>query len=585
MEIQNRWDILDTDFANLVDMATIAGYPRMEDREFKDDPQLWLSSDSPSSYSQEWWKDQFIQTFYEFSTVKTTSVLSLAEFVKARWMWSTGGATKYSLLTKDGEQVRTKFGAAVSLSDSQLLDMVFRPYETAGYNPDIGVFIKPDEKGYKRRLIANVPLGQYILAAYIRYVLEMFLPHNSPLMKSDLGLPEVSTIITHLNQDNTYSLPLDESAYDYHVTRSSWLGFIEFLLQVFPGNDGMMRFSEYFHRAKWYFGKESGSWKAGMPSGLALTSFLNSWMNYIKQKTIVPGVVNWASGDDALAILKYDPDLVTIENAYGKFGAEVNSVKNWKAKTKCEYLKNLFHRGGTLGYPARIYASLIWAGVDRAFLPQAKMYELTELWKTFYDRLNQPMDEDVVARDLARAVSQKLTGFSKATALKWLHSPKVRGGFGRLPYNDLIFDFETPILREDKYENMIIRIPNTYYRSRQTVMKVKQEPIRNVGFRIGLPPKLPDIVTLKDWETRINLEDIPLNDKWKSWFYETVSLPSIDLISTSQLSRYARSHGFWAYPNFYGSSKNYSLRLISAGLAVAIKLTDQLKSERISTFL
>lgn len=65
----------------------------------------------------------------------------------------------------DGSPVKTKFGAAISMSDSELLNVAMSP------DSKIGVFLKPDEMGYKRRLIANVSLGGYLAAAYVRYVL------------------------------------------------------------------------------------------------------------------------------------------------------------------------------------------------------------------------------------------------------------------------------------------------------------------------------------------------------------------------------------------------------------------------------
>lgn len=99
-----------------------------------------------------------------------------------------------------------------------------------------------------------------------------------------------------------------------------------------------------------------------MPSGLALTSFLNSWMNYIKQARVVPGRLQWAAGDDVLVSPFVEKSLVEVAEQYAKFGSEVNAQKNWVSRRYAEYLKVLFTSGGTTGYPARVYSSLMWAG-------------------------------------------------------------------------------------------------------------------------------------------------------------------------------------------------------------------------------
>lgn len=65
----------------------------------------------------------------------------------------------------------------------------------------------------------------------------------------------------------------------------------------------------FFDLAIWKWDGKSGGWVSGMPSGLALTSFLNSWMNYIKQEAIVPGDLQWAAGDDVLVSPYVDKSL------------------------------------------------------------------------------------------------------------------------------------------------------------------------------------------------------------------------------------------------------------------------------------
>lgn len=172
-------------------------------------------------------------------------------------------------------------------------------------------------------------------------------------------------------------MPLDESAYDYHVSRESWLGFFSFLKTIFGENHGITVLRSFFDSAFWEWDGNEGKWVSGMPSGLALTSYLNSWMNYIKQKTIVKGDLQWAAGDDVLVAPYVNSTLVEVAQQYQSFGSVVNASKNWVSYKYAEYLKVLYSSKGTVGYPARVYSSLLWAGVARSFLPSDRLPELS----------------------------------------------------------------------------------------------------------------------------------------------------------------------------------------------------------------
>lgn len=149
-----------------IDLEVLAGYPAMADRSMTDDPHLWLTALNDNRYEKTYFAAMFHTTFFENINIKTKQFMSLTQYVKSRWLWATNGATTYSVLANDGKRVKTKTAAAISLTDEELLDAVYNPFsqstKLAGmtYDPSIGVFMKPDERGFKRRLIANVPLGQ-----------------------------------------------------------------------------------------------------------------------------------------------------------------------------------------------------------------------------------------------------------------------------------------------------------------------------------------------------------------------------------------------------------------------------------------
>lgn len=559
-------------FKFYMDLANMAGYPSMDSREMSDDPNKWLSTPTISQYDANWWQHSFEKTFSENSkTLGLKPRLSYRDYVLQRWLWSTDGATKYGSAYLDGVKVKTKFSAALSLTDDELLRHAFLEKEEEF---EIGVFLKPDEMGFKRRLIANVSLGPYILASYIRYSIEHYVS-SSPLFLKLKVLPNDKIDVIKLINNKYVMLPLDESAYDYHVSRESWLGFIAFLGVVFPNDPAMLMFSKFFENAFWRFDGDTGKWLSGMPSGLALTSFLNSWMNYIKQQTIVPGYLAYAAGDDVATSPHTPLPLEEISNRYAEFGSSINATKNWYSSKYCEFLKTIYHQTGTTGYPARIYASLIWAGKERSFLPSDRLPELSELFKQFYDRLGQPLDEQVVAADLSRSISQKTGGFNSYVAKQWLHSPKAYGGFGMLPYNDTVFEWKTTILKRKQWTNVLIRVPEINFYSTDVELKTYNRAwSRDKTVHRGPPLRLPMVRSMQEWEARINGEDIPVKGRYSKMALDIIPLPTLNGVSTSNMSAFAQMFQFNTYPQLHGTTFTIQDRLILASVQLAAIVTE-----------
>lgn len=571
-------DTLAKGWTHYLELGNIAGYPDAADRSQTDDPRAWLETPVLSDYSTEWWTSRFTATFSSAIRHYPEKVFTLEEFAVRRWLWTTPGASSFSQATLDDKIVRTKFGAAISLSDEELLAHVHLVPKQA---TEIGIFIKPDEMGYKRRLIANVSLGPYIIASYLHYLMAAFVGHSPVYTKLETTHFDTLEVIS-LIREGERLMPLDESSYDYHVTRESWLGFITFLQGTFPNNAGVEMFRQFFSSATWNDKVSEGRWLKGMPSGLALTSYLNSWMNYIKQVEIVPGKLQWAAGDDVLVSPYFDTTIAEVSERYKAFGAVVNKSKNWESRAYGEYLKVLIHASGTTGYPARVYGSLLWARDVRTFLPSDKLPELAELFKQFYDRLGLPLDEVVVSRDLSRAVSSKVKGFNSVVAREWLHSPRAYGGFGCLPYNDIVFDWKTEVLKKQKYKNIIIRVPDINFYSTSVELVKRREPFRTaVSTYLGPPLRLPPVETVEQWESRLNGEDNPVKGKFSKMALDIIPLPTIDGVSTSNMAKFARSLLYHVFPNLRGSSGAIPHRLVMLSLQLATEMFNFMKTQNI----
>lgn len=582
--VHTHYDMLGLAGRYFVDFDTFSGIPPNYIRSGGDDPYKWLTELVPSQYSVQWWAEQFRETFAEAIQNLPSEFLTLEQFINSPWLWVTNGATKFSKLFLGDELVRTKLGAASSLTAGEKLTLAKRA--VLGYDDQgITVFPKFDEASFKTRLIANVQLGGYWLAAYIRYLIEACVGDKPKFAKLMPSFYDKISLIELLRKGELV-LPLDESAYDYHVTRESWLGFFVFLNETFPDNAGVKAFEQYFHSAHWIYDTKKDRWLKGMPSGLALTSILNSWMNYIKQRTIVPGVINWACGDDVLSVPYTTVTLDEVEKEYAKFGSEANASKNWSSYRFGEYLRVLYGPRGTTGYPARIFGTLLYA-YDLSFrTPIDKLNENAALWKNFYDRLGLPMDENTVARDLSWSISNRVPGFSIQRAKEWLHSPRVLGGFGKLPYNNLAFTWQFEDKKVKNYTGNLIRLPPVIEQWGRCHLIVTEEQIQNdVSLFLGQPYSLPPITSEEEWVQRLNREDVPDKGPFTSLVLDPIPLPVVDFVSIANMSQIATTFSYNSYPNLHGSWRTINSRLVNLSLKLVEFVADYMDQHKIDMFV
>lgn len=563
------------------ELDTIAGYPEEKNRALTDDPVNWLSVDVDDQHNPQWWANNITTILIKSQIINKDPLISFYEFLKCPWLWVTDGASTVSKLILNGQKVRSKFGAALSLTPNELLASVIHALNPKIVNIDI--FIKQDERGFKRRLIANMDLGSYLIAAYIRYLIEWL----------DGPVPSWMTATTNPNKDKQVmdllrlkhtAMPLDESQFDHHLSRNAWRGFLKSLDFIFPNNFGVHLFHVLFQNSIFFdrITNSRGPWIKGMPSGLAITSLGNTLFNYVKQIAIM-SPIHYALGDDVL-IFSDGYTLKQISQYYTTFGAEVNVKKNWTSQHYAEYLHFLYCQHGRVGLPARIYGSLMYGLQFKDVTPLQRLNELTMLFKDFYDRAVLHFDFNLVASDLSRAVSSRWAGFNTMIAKTWLHIPKALNGFGFLPYNNYAFIVKNKETIRQRYHNSLYPIPDkvTVLSSSWSLQHFK---LTSAQYHTGNIFHLPPIQNMQDWINRLNFNVPGISKIIQQYATETIPLPELEFISTSRMSAFASQFKYNAYPNLSGNAVSRTTRFIKASLALADQVVSWLKKYSIYVYV
>lgn len=559
------------------ELSSIIGYPKSADRTLDDDPNLWLSEDVNDAHNSDWYSKRMISLLISSNP---KPYVSYKEFVLSRWLWVSDGSSSLSKLKLHNELIKSKFGVAVSLTDSELIKIA---YERPGYDKiDLPIFIKPDEKGIKKRLITSVTMSGYLKAAYIRYLIGQ-LGNVSTFMKDTLNLDDDIKVIDLLRQNRT-AIPIDESKFDYHVSSSAYQGFLKAINHIFPNNEGVKIFTEWVNsQPMWAYGDKKGHWKKGQPSGLALTSLVNSLINYCKQMSIM-SPIHYALGDDVL-IFNDDLTLEQISDFYSTFGCIVNPLKNFSSTNYAEYLHFLFSKFGKTGYPARIYSSLMFAHSLPKTCVSTKLFETASLFKELYDRSLLKIDERLVAADLSRSVANVLKSFSTAKAMYWLHIPRALSGFGLVPIRGSQFVLKSKTVQRRFYSDSILQLPPVIDKLDISFQIVPFKIKPDVQMRFGHLAPLPPISSLAQWEQRINMSEPDITKLQYEYGLATIPLISVPFVSESRMAMLAQYYGFYAWPNVSGDSSSRLSRFIKGGLLLCELVLNMMENEKISFYL
>lgn len=427
-----------SDWIKLVDLGVLVGYPKTEDRVFKDDSvRSWLCDPMPDIALDVGRLKDLIHKCLGGVTRNESGFQNFKDFLLARYTWMNDGACKYSVLKKNGSKVRTKKGAALSLSDRELLRAVsFHTIKNEG----LRTFVKTDEKGLKGRFVVNAAFGHYVRSKFfIDYIIDNTHSKHPSLTlysKEDINFKIMRSLKKY------FHIPLDFEAFDHWIHSAFFEAFHLWCSEHLTGD---FKEQEAFCHSLFGVmnvydekGVRVGVWKKGVPSGLYATAFLDSLFNLVAQLYIEDESGGKyrslaAQGDDGDLECSVPPSLDEIAVIVEKIGMKVNVQKNWHTVGMTEFLKQVITEDNVFQYPSRSFASLAWAfpASFQNTVPVDKLVNLASLWKEFADRSGW-WDEDVVVDDLFAGVKHTLR-WGKQKIRAWLHTPSAVGGFALYP--------------------------------------------------------------------------------------------------------------------------------------------------------
>jgi len=433
------------DWIKLCELSPLVGFPKNEERIFKQDIFLWLAKAVPDpQIPNDFIYDNMKMLFgFKIKDGGSLADVSFEEFLLTRWRWMNDGAAKDSILMINGEKIKTKKGLGLSVSNKRLLELASFD---AIYKTGLRAFVKTDEKGLKGRFVVNAPFGLFVHLKYVMdKVFKDFPRMNSRLPTYNKEVDKILVIQRSMSQ-GVFHIPIDFSAFDSTIHLKFFDTFVKVIRSLYPNDYEVLKSINILARSLRVIpvynekGINVGRWMNGVPSGLYITSFINSVINVVCQ-LYVEKLSNgkykslFGSGDDGDLISTVTPNLLELKEYFGKTGLEINIEKNWFAPGLTEFLKMIITTNQVFQYPARAFASVCWAYPSNFnnITIYGKMFTIASVWKEFFDRM-LIYDEELLINDLFNAIKGKLPKFGKKLIKDWLHIAPALGGFGLLPF-------------------------------------------------------------------------------------------------------------------------------------------------------
>lgn len=315
-------------------------------------------------------------------------------------------------VTVDDEEVKVsnnKFSKSAALSVANKVGRLTK------HSPQKAkVSVKIESKG-KVRLIISADYNSTIRMRFIDTWLTKWMASNP---NSTLWQNKKQTLKmwTNFAQQGDWNLPLDQSAFDHHVSKDMvmiMLDEIKLLITERCNNNSelltvMEVLIDSFNDLQIYYtdpnnNKKAWQWRSGVLSGWQWTAFFDTLANVaeakialktvsVKANSDIKPIQFNAQGDDQLNKFKHLTDglLYWFELMNSNF--VIHPSKNFFSKIHNEYLRKYSEEDGINGYPARLINRMCWQypGANEHFTVIEKLNQIWSRWEKLEERLKLP---------------------------------------------------------------------------------------------------------------------------------------------------------------------------------------------------
>nr|WMI51970.1 RNA-dependent RNA polymerase [Phytophthora dsRNA virus 1] len=360
-----------------LDLGCLGGYDTVENRK---DPMETVRTEFgsgspvlPDSFYRK------IDETIDLITVKQPPC-SFSEFVSFRDAWANPGAStmgkpakiEVSRIRRGRRDVRdikvtNKWFKALSMTDAEVETQCL-----SGKPARVRPFRKMDEPA-KARTVQCFDTNSLIRSSYM---LEAIKSLNGRRKWTTVGMTAQEKmqfrrkLFMKMDDPDSYLVCTDQSGFDIHQSRDAVIYAVRRLgARIRNSSESMAQVVDAELRALesafLEVGEDRFDWSSGLLSGMKFTALVGSILNrasslWVMEDISVPVMDGYFQGDDAVMECASAPDLSALRESYAKLGQEVNPLKTWVSKSRCEFLHEIYDAKRVYGFPARVFKSLLW---------------------------------------------------------------------------------------------------------------------------------------------------------------------------------------------------------------------------------
>lgn len=420
-----------------IDLGSMSGYAPVSSDDMNIDSkdiQEWLFTTSQIDLKV---NDEDLQHKYSSWLQNTVSQgkrelqsLSFVDWLENPFNWGKSGSSYlYSNIIIDNKKTsKTKWNTSMSYSMSQLEQKM-----------SDDEFMRSTKLSYKRetkgvRAIVTSNDGLYLYMAYVSRFVEPMMVDNMMFSQFMTQQGSKSMADTIMHGTEQYCMPFDAKHFDWQVSKRQLkmtnMALETLVERTYPGNTSLimiMKKITYYVDNLFVDGRLVTN---GLLSGLRWTALYGTLINYFNYRYIcevssVYSIIHFHQGDDTTMTFANRANADIYLQGAEEIKYKFNLDKFWIKKGRNEYLRKVYTRNKSYGYPSRAINSMIWSNpVKQATGNDLYMNEVLSSWIKLVSR---GCDVHIIKQLIIFQLS-KISGTTRENVLKWLGTERAYGG-------------------------------------------------------------------------------------------------------------------------------------------------------------